>query len=111
VPVRRFRATLLLPAAGARGSIATGPSDTPVFHSLRRISWLPRLAVSVAVSVARPAGAEAAAHSQPGEALEVGAAGSRPQAKAEVALACSRLEAAWVAGSRPGEEVVVTAAG
>jgi hypothetical protein len=49
---------------------------------------------------------EAAAYSQPGEALEVGAAGSRPQAEALVALACLRLEAASVARSRLGEEVV-----
>jgi hypothetical protein len=64
----------------------------------------------VAVSVARPVGAEAAADWQQGEALEVGAAGSRPRAEAEVALACSRLEAASVADSRLEEEVVVVMA-
>jgi hypothetical protein len=62
----------------------------------------------LAVPVARLV-AEAAAYSQPGEALA--AAGSRPQAEAKVALACSRLEAAQAAGWRLGEEVVAVAAG
>ena len=53
--------------------------------------------------------AEAAAYSQPVEALAVVAAGSRPQAEVEVALACSRLEVAQAAGWRPGEALVAAA--